>query len=80
MDIVDYLEENLIQTRPYFAGNTLLQPGYKHLMPTEQALREFPVATKLMKDAFFLGVAPVVTEEQIAYIDQCVGEFLKTHI
>ena len=79
-EIVDFLETKKIQTRPYFAGNTLLQPGYKHLMPTEQALREFPVATKLMKDAFFLGVAPVVTEEQIAYIDQCVGEFLKTHI
>ena len=36
-DIVDYLEENLIQTRPYFAGNIMLQPAYSHLMDPQQA-------------------------------------------
>ena len=30
-EIVDYLEDNLIQTRPYFAGNIMLQPAYSHL-------------------------------------------------
>jgi CDP-6-deoxy-D-xylo-4-hexulose-3-dehydrase len=79
-DIVDYLEDKKIQTRPYFSGNTLLQPGYKHIMPAQEAIQKFPVATKLMKDALFLGVAPVVTEEQIAWVANCTEEFMKTKI
>ena len=41
-DIVDYLEENLIQTRPYFAGNIMLQPAYSHLMDPELAKNNYP--------------------------------------
>jgi len=79
-EFVDFLEDKKIQTRPYFSGNTLLQPGYKHLMPADEAIRKFPVATKLMKDALFIGVAPVVTEEQIKWVEQCVEEFIRTRI
>ena len=31
-EIVDFLEDARIQTRPYFAGNIMLQPAYDHLM------------------------------------------------
>ena len=79
-EFVDFLEDRKIQTRPYFAGNTLLQPAYKHLMPADEAKAKFPVATKLMKDALFLGVAPVVTEEQIAWVANCAEEFMKLKI
>jgi CDP-6-deoxy-D-xylo-4-hexulose-3-dehydrase len=75
-DFVDYLEENLIQTRPYFAGNLMLQPAYSHLMNPEDAKNNFPVATKVMKDTFFHGTSPVITPEQIEYIGYTVDNFM----
>jgi len=75
-DIVDYLEENLIQTRPYFAGNLLLQPAYSHLMASDQVKKEFPVATHVMTNTFFHGTSPVITEQQIKYIGEVVNNFM----
>jgi CDP-4-dehydro-6-deoxyglucose reductase, E1 len=75
-DIVDYLEENLIQTRPYFAGNIMLQPAYSHLIDPKYARDNFPVATMVMKNTFFHGTSPVITTEQIAYIGKKVDEFM----
>lgn len=75
-DIVDYLEENLIQTRPYFAGNIMLQPAYSHLMDPAKAKVDFPNATHTMVSTYFHGTSPVITPEQIAYIGQQVDGFM----
>ena len=75
-DIVDFLEENLIQTRPYFAGNIMLQPAYSHLMNPMQAKENFPNATHAMLNTYFHGTSPVITPEQIAYIGQKVDNFM----
>lgn len=75
-DIVDYLEENLIQTRPYFAGNIMLQPAYSHLMNPADARDNFPVATHVMTHTYFHGTSPVITPEQIAYIGEKVDGFM----
>ncbi len=75
-DIVDYLEENLIQTRPYFAGNIMLQPAYSHLMDPKKARDEFPNATHAMTHTYFHGTSPVITPEQIAYIGEKVDGFM----
>lgn len=76
IDIVNHLEDNKIQTRPYFAGNLMLQPAYSHLMTDNVAKESFPIATKVMRDTFFLGTSPVITEEQIAYIGDVVDNFM----
>jgi len=75
-DIVDYLEENKIQTRPYFAGNIMLQPAYSHLMDPVVARDNFPVATMVMTNTFFHGTSPVITPEQINYIGETVAGFM----
>ena len=75
-DIVDYLEENLIQTRPYFAGNIMLQPAYSHLMAPNVAKENFPNATLVMTNTYFHGTSPVITPEQIAYIGEKVDSFM----
>jgi CDP-6-deoxy-D-xylo-4-hexulose-3-dehydrase len=75
-DIVDYLEENLIQTRPYFAGNIMLQPAYSHLMDPAKARDDFPNATHAMTHSYFHGTSPVITPEQIAYIGEKVDAFM----
>lgn len=77
-EIVDYLEDRLIQTRPYFAGNIMLQPAYEHLMRPEDAKNNFPVATLTMTNTFFHGTSPVITPEQIAYIGETVDAFINS--
>lgn len=79
-DIVDYLEENLIQTRPYFAGNIMLQPAYSHIMDPQKAKDNFPVATLTMTNTYFHGTSPVITPEQIAYIGQTVDGFMSLFV
>jgi CDP-6-deoxy-D-xylo-4-hexulose-3-dehydrase len=79
-DIVDYLEERLIQTRPYFAGNIMLQPAYSHLMNPADARDNYPVATLTMKNTFFHGCSPVITPEQIEYIGQKVDGFMSLYL
>jgi CDP-6-deoxy-D-xylo-4-hexulose-3-dehydrase len=79
-DIVDYLEENLIQTRPYFAGNIMLQPAYSHIMDPQAAKDNFPVATMVMTNTYFHGTSPVITLEQIGYIGEKVDSFMSLFV
>lgn len=76
-DIVDFLETAKIQTRPYFAGNIMLQPAYDHLIDPYSVVKDYPIATKVMRDTFFLGTSPVITENQIGYISDKLRDFMK---
>ena len=76
-DITQFLEDNKIQTRTYFAGNILLQPAYSHLNPIEDTIKKYPVATKVTKDTFFVGASPVIDKVQIDYIESIVDKFFK---
>ena len=78
-DLVDYLETNLIQTRPYFAGNVMLQPAYTHIMDPAAARDNYPGATHAMTHTYFHGTSPVLTPEQIAYIGDKVQGFLSLY-
>jgi CDP-6-deoxy-D-xylo-4-hexulose-3-dehydrase len=77
-DICQYLESKKIQTRPYFAGNILMQPAYSHLIGDLQ-LKDFPVANFVTTNTFFLGTSPVITEEQISYIKEMVDIFMRKY-
>jgi CDP-6-deoxy-D-xylo-4-hexulose-3-dehydrase len=74
-DIVNWLETNKIQTRPYFAGNIMLQPAYEGLMNPEDVIKKFPNARKITTDTFFLGTSPVITDEQLDYIKEILTNF-----
>jgi CDP-6-deoxy-D-xylo-4-hexulose-3-dehydrase len=78
-EMLEYLESNLIQTRPYFAGNILLQPAYTHLMKPETAKKKFPVATHVMINTFFHGTSPVITPTQIEFIGEKVKGFMSLY-
>ena len=74
-DICQFLEANKIQTRPYFAGNLMLQPAYEGFMDPKEVLDRFPIARKVTTDTFFLGTSPVITDEQLDYIETIVKSF-----
>ena len=76
-DIIDHLENYKIQTRPYFAGNIMLQPAYKGLIDPSEIIQKYPNARKVTTDTFFLGTSPVVKPEQILYIKETIDTFFK---
>ena len=75
-DICDFLEDRKIQTRQYFGGNIMLNPGYTHLMDSKKVVEEYPVARKVTTDTFFLGTSPVLGREKINYVGGMVDEFM----
>ncbi len=74
-EFCQFLEKHKIQTRPYFAGNIMLQPGYSHLIDSKEVIEKFPVSRKVTTDTFFLGCSPIITLEQIEYIGTIVDKF-----
>jgi hypothetical protein len=57
----------------------LFQPAYSHLVG-DLNLDDFPNAKNVTVGTFFLGTSPVVTEEQIAYIDDMVAKFFQMKV
>ena len=75
-DICQFLEDNRIQTRQYFGGNIMLNPGYTHLMDSKKVIEEFPIARKVTTDTFFLGTSPVLNEDKINYVGENIDRFM----
>lgn len=80
-EYVNYLESKKIQTRPYFAGNILLQPGYSDISNKYgiSPKTDFPNATYVTLNTFFHGVSPVINDEQLDYIDDVVVKFMERY-
>jgi CDP-6-deoxy-D-xylo-4-hexulose-3-dehydrase len=69
--LVKHLESNKIQTRNYFAGNILMHPAYKHI----ESSYNYPNASKVLDNVFFVGCSPVINEDMIEYIEEVVSEY-----
>ncbi len=76
-DIINYFENCKIQTRPYFAGNIMLQPAYEGLMDINDIINNYPNAKKVTTDTFFLGTSPVISDIQLEYIEKITNSFFK---
>jgi len=74
--LVKYLEDNKIQTRNYFAGNLLMHPGYRHLEPAS----DYPNASKVLDNVFFIGCSPVITEPMLDYIEEVVVKYTQENL
>lgn len=75
-ELTMFFEDNKIQTRNYFGGNILLQPGYAHLAQGDPIV-DFPNATTATTNTFFLGTSPRITDPQIDYIEEILTNFMK---
>lgn len=76
-DICQFFESKKIQTRPYFAGNIMLQPAYAGMYDTQEIIDQFPVARKVTTDTFFLGTSPVIDKQKTDYISNMLDEFMR---
>ena len=77
-ELTMFMEDNKVQTRNFFGGNILLQPGYSHLSNGDP-VKAYPNATKATTNTFFLGVSPVITDEQLDYIQGVLDLFMEKH-
>lgn len=76
-ELTMFLEDHKIQTRNYFGGNILLQPGYTHLSDGDP-VKTYPNATKATTNTFFLGTSPVIRDEHICYIESILAKFFES--
>ena len=72
--LVEYLEKNMIQTRPFFAGNILVQQGYRHL----GNFREYPNANQILDRVFFVGASPHYSEKTFDYLESILNNYAPT--
>lgn len=69
-ELLNYLENNNIQTRVTFAGNITRHPIYR------QYLQEFPNSDIIMKNGFLLGAHHGMSIEDVDYVCNKIKEFL----
>ena len=64
--LVQWLERANIETRQIFAGNILKQPAYRNIRARVAGTLE--QTDRVMRDTFFIGVYPGLTEEMLAFV------------
>lgn len=75
-ELVQWLEAAKIETRAIFAGNILRQPGYAGLRC--RFVGRLEQADVIMRDSFFVGVYPGLTDEMIDFmIERLKGFFAR---
>ncbi|MBI5150461.1 MAG: lipopolysaccharide biosynthesis protein RfbH [Candidatus Omnitrophica bacterium] len=77
-DIVEFLEQRQIQTRSLFGGNMTKQPCFDHLEEGRdyRIIASLKNADKLMRDSFWVGVYPGLSQEAVWYIIKMVRSFV----
>lgn len=78
--IVQHLEKKGIQTRMLFSGNIIKHPCFDDMRKTGSGYRvagELIWTDKVMKDTFWIGVYPGITEKIIDYMIEKIKEAVK---
>lgn len=75
--IVQWLESANIETRQIFGGNILMQPGYRDI--SKRVSGSLERSDRVMRDSFFIGVYPGLTDEMIDYVVKTFEEFFASH-
>jgi CDP-4-dehydro-6-deoxyglucose reductase, E1 len=74
-ELTRFLEYNKVETRLIFAGNILKQPGYQHI--ERRVVGDLPVADKIMRGSFFVGVYPGLDQARMDYMLEMFGRFFE---
>ena len=73
VELLRYLDQNHIGTRLLFAGNITRQPYFakQHF----RQINELPNTDRVMRDTFWVGIYPGLTEAQLTFTSRKIGEF-----
>ena len=77
--MVQYVENKGVQTRMLFAGNLTKHPCFDEMRKTKEGYRivgDLAVTDRIMKDTFWVGVYPGMTDEMIDYMAKTIKEAL----
>ena len=78
--VVPYIEKHGVQTRMLFAGNLIKHPCFDELRNRKEGYRIVGIlknTDRIMKDTFWVGVYPGMTEEMIDYMIKVIKESLE---
>lgn len=77
-ELVEYLENNNIQTRNLFAGNIVRHPIFDYLQQNVdyKVVGELPNTDKIMRDSFWVGVYPGMSDSAINYMVEKIRDFI----
>jgi CDP-4-dehydro-6-deoxyglucose reductase, E1 len=78
--IVGYLESKGVQTRMLFAGNLVKHPCFDEMRRTGSGFRtagDLTVTDKIMRDSFWVGVYPGMSEKMCDYMAETIADACK---
>ena len=77
-DIVEFLENNKIQTRNLFAGNITRHPCFDDLEENKdyRIINELSNTDKIMNDSFWIGLYPGMSNDKLDYMIKKIKEFV----
>lgn len=76
-NVVQYLEAHGVQTRMLFGGNMVKQPCFSEMKGSGKGYRvvgDLHETDRIMKDTFWIGVYPGMTDEMIDYMIEMIKE------
>ena len=80
-DIVNHLESKGIQTRMLFAGNLIKHPCFDEMRYSGKGFRvvgDLGITDRIMRDTFWVGVYPGMTDGMVVFIIEQIKEFVKS--
>ena len=75
--LVQYLEQNNIQTRMLFAGNLIKHPCFDEMRTSGKGFRtvgSLENTDKIMSNVFWIGVYPGMTKEMLDFMIRKIGD------
>ena len=75
--VVPYIESRGVQTRMLFAGNIIKHPCFDKMRPEKKGYRiagELENTDRIMRDTFWVGVYPGMTDDMIDYMVKIIKE------
>jgi CDP-4-dehydro-6-deoxyglucose reductase, E1 len=79
-EIVEYLENNKIQTRMLFAGNLIRHPCFDQLREEQRGFSvvgDLRNTDRIMNNTFWIGVYPGLTTEHLDYMIRMIRDFVR---
>ena len=78
--VVRYIEEKGVQTRMLFSGNLIKHPCFDQMRESGQGYRvigDLANSDRIMRDTFWVGVYPGMTDEMIDYMAEVIKGALR---